>query len=210
MKRILFTAAAAATVIAGSAVMAAPAFASTGPVTVTAVTHSANHPDTTSLKTGYPLPGQDATLQSPGGPVWAFDNTATKITATPISPIASDGANWSVVITETGQFQGFADPRTGAALTSTGSVKGTIQYDVSSDSQPDAANLPAQEPGVATQDQAGIDGGYTHLSGMISQLFGGHETVVGGGDVYSFSYQNGNYTQIASPALVISGDVRGH
>jgi hypothetical protein len=215
----MFTAAAGAAAVAGSIALASPAMASNGPGTVTAVTHSANHPDTTSLPSE-DLPG--ATLHSVGGPVWAWDNTATKITVTPIKPIASDGANYSVVITETGQFRGFADPTNGSALTSTGSLKGTIQYDVYSASQPSAANLPAQEPGAATQDQAGIDGGYTHLGGMINQLFGGSPvygapqvfTYEGGGD-YHFAYQdspgNPGYVQASVNGVPsITGDVTGH
>jgi hypothetical protein len=45
MKRILFTAAAGAAALAGAVALAAPAMASNG---VTAVTHSAQHLDTTS------------------------------------------------------------------------------------------------------------------------------------------------------------------
>jgi hypothetical protein len=215
MKRIMFTAAAGATAIAGSIALAAPAMASNGPGTVTAVTHSANHPDTTNV-------AGPATLSSGNGPVWAWDNTATKITVTPYATTQTDGANYSVAITETGQFQGFADPTNGSALTSTGSLKGTIQYDVYSANQPSAANLPAQEPGAATQDQAGIDGGYTHLGGMINQLFGGSPVygapqVVGykGGGDYHFAYQdspgNPGYVQNqVGPNLTITGDVTGH
>ncbi len=45
---------------------------------------------------------------------------------------------------------------------------------------------------------------------MISQLFDGNETVVGGGDVYNFSYQNGNYVQVGAPSPATTGDVTGH
>jgi hypothetical protein len=195
------------------ATLATSASAATVPGAVTANTHSNNHPDTTNV-------GGAATLNSSGGPVWAWDNTQTKITATPYTTPQSDGANWKVVITETGQFNGFADPTTGAALTSTGSLNGIIAYDVQSASQPSAKNLPSQEPGVPTRDQAGLDADQnTHLSDMINQLFGGSstvtaETVVGWGD-YHFAYQdspgNPGYVQDSTNGvLTIHGDVTGH
>jgi hypothetical protein len=192
------------------ATMATSASAATLPGTVTAVTHSANHPDTTNASGG-------ALLDSPGyGAVWAWDNTATKITATP----ESLPNTWSVVITETGQFQGFADPTNGTALTSTGSIKGTIQYDVQSANQPSAANLPSQEPGVQTRDQAGLNAQQnTHLSDMINQLFGGDSTnqaavVVGWGN-YHFAYQDSpghpGYVQDQTGSVfTVTGDVTGH
>jgi hypothetical protein len=192
---------------------ATAASASTGPATVTAVTHSADHPDTTNMS-------GPATLSSTGGPVWAWDNTATKITATQYPSAQGDGANYSVVITETGQFQGFADPTNGTALTSTGSLKGTIQYDVYSASQPSAANLPSQEPGVPTRDQAGLDAKQnTHLGDMINQLFGGDSThqavtIEASGD-YHFAYQDspghpGYVQDQTGPVFTVTGDVTGH
>ena len=207
MKRILLIGVASAASLFGVAAVAAPAMASNGPGTVTAVTHAADHPDTTNVETGLD------TLSN--GPVWAWDNSADKFTATPIDPAANGGANWSVVATVTGSFQGFADPQTGQPLTSTGSVKGTIQYNVKSASQPSAANLPSQEPGVASHTQAELTlNQYPHLTGMINQLFGGGPlptdtqvmSIVGGGD-YNFSYQNGNYVQNTNG---ITGDVQGH
>ena len=121
------------------ATLATSASAATLPGTVTANTHSNNHPDTTSLPAA-DLPG--ATLSSGGGPVWAWDNTEVKITATPVT-----SGVWSVVLTEKGQFNGFADPTNGAALTSTGSLDGVIQYTVSSANQPSAKNLPSTGAG---------------------------------------------------------------
>jgi hypothetical protein len=195
MKRIMFIGAAGAAAVAGSVALAAPAIASNGPAQY--VTHTNGHADTTSLLAGYPLPGQDATQPSAGGPVWAFDNNTVKFTVTP----ESGPGNYRVSVDVVGSFHGFADPTTGAALTSDGSDKGTIAYDVSATQAPDPAGLPSQEAG-------GI-GGPT-LRDMISQLFDGNETVVGGGDVYTFSYQNGNYVQVGAPSPATTGDVRGH
>jgi hypothetical protein len=194
MKRILFTAAAAAAVLAGSAAMAAPAMASNGPAQF--ITHAANHEDTTDLINPVPL-DQQAVINDPTyGPVWAWDDLAVKLVPVPVS--APNGANYRVDITVTGSFHGFADPNTGAALDSNGPVKGTISYYVAASQAPDGAGLPAQEAG-------GIGG--PGLRTMISQLFDGNETVVGGGDQYLFTYQNGNYWQDASG---VHGDVRGH
>ena len=210
MKRILITAAAAAAALAGSAAVAAPAMASNG---VTAVTHSAQHDDTTSG----PLVG--ALKYSDNGPVWAYDNLSEHFTVTPYTIPQTDGANYSVVITDTGSFQGFADPGAngtqsqsdgyGQALTSTGSVKGTIQYDVSSATPPNPANLPAQEPdhtsmGVALNQLFGATDG----SSIFADAVGPH--VTGGGN-YNFSYQNGNYVQsFDGTTSIITGDVKGH
>lgn len=181
---------------------ATAASASTVPGPAQYVTHTNGHPDTTSLLPGYPLPGQDATVATPFGPVWAYDNVTVKLTVTPVSGFA-DGANYQVSMDTVGSFHGFADPNTGAALTSDGSVKGTISYDVlaAPGQAPDKAGLPSQEPG-------GI--GSPSLRDMISQLFDGHETVVGGGDVYNYSYQNGNYVQVGAPSPATTGDVTGH
>jgi hypothetical protein len=158
---------------------AAVASASTGPGTITAVTHSAQHDDTTNVYTG---------VSSDNGPVWAYDNLSERITVVP----ETAPGNYSVTINVTGSFQGFADPTTGLPLTSSGPVQGTIQYDVQSSTAPDKASLlPNQAPN-------------TGLGAAISQLFDGHSTIVGGGD-YTFSYQNGNYVQNTT---TITGDVR--
>ena len=216
MKRILLIPAAGAAALAGSIALAAPAMASNGNGPLTAVTHAADHPDTTSG------PGGGALLNSPGyGPVWAWDNLAIKFIVTP------DGKTngYKVVINSEGSFAGFADPGPngstdapyGQPLASNGDVKGTFTYYVTSVTPPDPANLPAQEPGVPTRDQAGLNqGSYEHLSGMISQLFDDQPTsgtgsimdpsVLGFGD-YTYSYQHGNYVQITSG---ITGDVVGH
>jgi hypothetical protein len=158
---------------------------------VIASTHLNGHPDTTSLP-AQDLPG--ATVDSPNGPVWAYDNMTEKYT------ITSQGGNqYSVAIDFVGSFHGFADPTNGRALSSDGSVKGTISYTVTSPNAPDPSLLPGQSDPNAT------------LSQNISTLFGGTVTFVGYGP-YNFSYQNGNYVQ-NQPAVgpyTATGDVTGH
>ncbi len=150
MKKIIYTAAAAAAVLAGSVAVAAPAMASSGPVTVTANTHLNNHPDTTSVS-------GPATIDSGNGPVWAYDNATEKFTA-----IQQNDGSWVVNVDYVGSFHGFADPTLGTALTSDGSVKGTISFTVAPGFTPNAANLPGQSASDAD------------LTGNINTLFGGN------------------------------------
>jgi len=171
MKRVIYTIAAAAAVLTGSVAAAAPALASTGPGSIQAVTHSAQHADTTSA-------AGSATTDSPGGPVWAYDNVAEQFTVT-----QTGTGTYHVDVTVNGSFKGFADPRLategssdpGGPLTSAGSVKGTISYTVTSPVGPDRKLLPAQEP----------DG--TGLGTALRQLFGGQATSVVPGS-YDFQY----------------------
>jgi hypothetical protein len=170
--------------------------------TVHAVTHSPAHNDTTS---GPAYPAVGALQSSPSGPVWAVDNMTEQFTVVPVSGQA-DGANYQVTIGVTGSFKGFADPGAngttdpslgyGQALTSSGPVKGTIEYDVYSATPPDPASLlPNQTPD-------------TGLGAALSQLFDGQPAsalIVGGGN-YTFSYQNGSYVQ---DTIGIHGDVTG-
>ena len=137
MKRVLFTAVAAAAVLAGSAAAAAPAFASTAPARpVVAFTFSPDHNDTTSA-------AGSATTDSPNGPVWAVDQLGETFTVKPVTGLA-DGANYRVTVNVVGSFKGFADPRLasegstnpGGPLASRGLVLGTITYDVSSPPPP--------------------------------------------------------------------------
>jgi hypothetical protein len=156
---------------------------------ISANTHAANHDDTTSVS-------GNATIASPGGPVWAYDNLKVAITATPAN--ATDG-NYLVVLTVTGSFAGFANPRTadelataglpavpapGDTLISSGSIKGTYNLTVQSATPPKASNLaPQQDP-------------TTGLGSMVNQLFGGSATVSGGN--YNFVYtkvEGVTYTQ---------------
>jgi hypothetical protein len=199
MKRILFTAAAAAAALTGALALAAPAMAGNGP---TAVTHLNNHPDTTNipepLGPGQYLPG--ATVSSPGGPVWAYDNITEKFTITP----ERTPDTYLVSIDIVGSFHGFANPRTAdemtaaglsgpapaAALDSTGSVKGTIAYDVvvQPGQSPDPANLPGQSASNA------------HLGDNISLLFDGHTVSISQAATgYTFTYHKvagADYTQV--------------
>jgi hypothetical protein len=194
--------------------------ASNGNGPLTTVTHAPDHPDTTVGPAGPPATG--ALLSTPNGAVWAFDNLAIKFIVTP-EGLLNGVPEYKITINSEGSFAGFADPGAngsstapgyGQRLTSNGDVKGTITYDVTSAAPLTPANLPSQEPGVVTQDQAGLDAGYVHLSGMINQLFGGSSvygapqvfTYVGGGSNYIYSYQHGNYVQ----ADTITGDVVGH
>jgi hypothetical protein len=184
------------------ATLATSASAATLPGAVTAVTHSAQHNDTTSG----PVVG--ALINSPNGAVWAIDNLEEHFTVVPVTGLA-DGANYQVTISVVGSFKGFADPGAngtttgnyGQPLTSAGPLKGTIEYDVLSSTAPDPSSLlPNQAPD-------------TGLGAALSQLFDGKSTIVGGG-AYDFSYQNGNYVQtynpITNPGGTITGDVTGH
>ncbi|SRR6266568_613112 len=180
-----FAVALAVPAVAAAALLTSAAAASAGtvPGAVHAVTHSAGHSDTTNVS-------GTATRNSPNGPVWAYDNLSEQFTVVPES---APGA-YSVTIDVTGSFRGFADPATGGPLTSSGPVKGTIQYDVFSATAPDPSSLlPNQAPD-------------TGLGAALSQLFDGHSTITGGGN-YTFSYQNGNYVQDTAG---ITGDVTGH
>lgn len=167
-KRAMTIAIAAAGALGFAVVAPATALASNGPGTVTAVTHAADHPDTTSVSGPATLSG------FAGGPVWAFDNLAIRFAVTP----EAGPGDYSVTITYSGTFAAFADPRTGDAWIGNGSVRGTLQYDISSVNAPDPAALPAQEPG-------GLDGAST--GDMLDQLFGGSVSYVGGGS-YHFTY----------------------
>jgi hypothetical protein len=137
--------------------------AGAAPGTVTAVTHASHHADTTNVATG---------VSSDNGPVWAWDNLAVRFTVT-----ATGDNAYSVLITDNGSFAGFANPTTGAPDVNNGSVKGTIQYDVTSPNAPDPANLLANQPADPSPS----------TGTMLGQLFDGDVTIVGGG-AYSFTY----------------------
>jgi hypothetical protein len=176
------------------ATLATSASASTVPGTVHAVTHSPQHLDTTTVKTG---------TDSPNGPVWAYDNLTDQFTVVP----ASGDGNYQVTIDSTGSFKGFADPMTGAPLASSGPVKGTIEYNVHSTRAPDPKALPSQEPdGTSTGVMIGQLFGETDGLSIFNPAHVGPAEVTGGGD-YTFSYQNGNYVQDTNG---IRGVVTGH
>lgn len=131
--------------------------------TVTAVTHSSHHADTTSI-------AGDCTVASAGGPVWAYDNLSLRLSAVPT------GTNhYSVTITAHGNFDAISNPITGACYTGHGSVDGWLKYEVSSATAPDPANLPAQVDGTLGQ------------GAILNAFFDGNATIVGGG-TYSYSY----------------------
>jgi hypothetical protein len=209
--RTILAAAAAPLAIGGVLLTATAASAATGPSQFT--THMSQNPDTTSFTSPVANP---VTLSSAQGPVWSFDNLTVKLTPVYQATLKADGANYVVNVDVTGSFHGFADPLTGAPLTSDGSVKGTISYDVFSPQGPNGANLPAQE-GAWTVNlnpapgQNQVSGGQG-LGDAITQLMGPGSSIVGGGNVYNFSYQNGNYTQVqpANGTYVQTGDVTGH
>jgi hypothetical protein len=168
-----------------SAATTAQLTASVQPVTITANTHLNNHPDTTNV-CGVGLIQSDC--------VWAHDNATEKYTL-----VRQSDGSWLVTMDYVGSFHGFADPNTGAALDSNGSVKGTISYTVTSNRTPDPSLLPGQSASDA------------HISDNIRALFGNDpSTVISGGDQYTFSYQNGSYVQYGAPLNTTTGDVAGH
>jgi hypothetical protein len=180
MRRIIITAAVSAAALGGVAAAAVPAMASTSTATLPVIvkTYSPLHPDTTSVS-------GSATQMLPdgNGPVWSYDNLHETITAKP----ESAPGNWNVTIKagNGSNYHGFADPRMasegssdpGGILASQGTVTGSIRYDIQSSTPPDPSNVPATEP-------AG-----TGLGAVLTQLFDGHNTTVGGGH-YLFNYTN--------------------
>jgi hypothetical protein len=169
---LLATVASAATLAFAAAGTAA---AGTGPGATTAVTHTMNHPDTTSASG----PGCGT---SANGPVWAYDNLSLRYVATP------NGTNmYSVTIYAHGSFKAIADPNTCIAASFNGSVDGSITYQVTSTTTPDPGNVPAQQPSGDTG-QGDI---------LVNQLFDGNGAITGGGS-YSYTYNpvdGGKYTQ---------------
>lgn len=168
------------------ATLASSASAATLPGTVTANTHLNNHPDTTSVS-------GSATKDSPGGPIWAYDNATEKFTVTP----EAAPNTYLVSMDYLGSFHGFADPRMtsegsadpGGPLASAGSVKGTIAYDVTvaPGQLPDPAALPGQSPSDA------------HISDNIRTLFDGNVVSIAQAGGYTFTYHQvagADYTQV--------------
>jgi hypothetical protein len=170
---------AAALAVPLGASLALPMAAHAAPSTVKAVAHSYNHPDTTSSG------GACTKLDPIYGPVWAYDNLSIQLSAVP------KGTNsYAVTVTTNGSFNAFANPTTGDCYTGTGSVTGTISYEVSSLNAPNPALLPAQEPGSA------------HLSGIVNDLFGGNLApgAITGGDHYTFTYNSINGQKLVQSA----------
>ena len=154
--------------------IALPGLAGADSNTVTAVTHDGRHSDTTSVS-------GPCTGTSDNGPTWATDNLSFRFSVTP----ETAPGDYSVRIYANGSFKAFADPNTGQCATFHGSVHGSIQYDVSSTTPPDPGNLPSQSPD-------------TSQGTMLSELFDGNATIVGGGH-YSYTYNRvdgGKYSQV--------------
>jgi hypothetical protein len=141
--------------------------------TVKAVTSTIDHPDTTSVSG----PG---TLSTPNGPQWAYDRLNLTFNG-----LRDSATTWSVTINARGLYEAIADPNTGAIYEGYGNVSGWLNYEVSSPNMPSAKNLPAVEaPNVSQSD-------------MVTQLFGGNATIIGGGH-YNYNYTGlpgGTYNQ---------------
>jgi len=144
------------------------------PGTVTAVTHTMNHPDTTSVS-------GPCTGTSDNGPVWAYDNLSLNY-----SSLNTGVDTYSVTITAHGSFNAIADPTTGACYSGHGSVSGVIEYDVTSITPPDPGNVLTQQ--ISTTGQWSI---------LANQLFDGNAVFAGGGQyTYTYTMVNGAvYTQ---------------
>lgn len=152
---------------------AGPAFAGQSGA-VNAVTHTSDHPDTTSAS-------GPCTGSSSNGPVWAYDNLSLRVHVVP-----QGGDSYAVTIYAHGSFQQIADPNTGACASGHGSVDGWYDLTVQSSTAPDPANVPSQEPGDMSQ------------GAIVAQLFAGNATSIVGGH-YSYTYNRidgGKYTQV--------------
>ncbi len=156
---------------------------------VTGTTSMTNVPDTTNGASG----GSCGT--STNGPTWATDQFPT-VTLSAV-PVTTPADTWTVTITSNGNFIAFADPTNCDPLLSEGNITGTIEYTVTSPNTPSQSGL--------TSDYSGA----TEFSTLIDDFFGGSPTI-GGGDIYSYSYQNGNYTQVGTEdgGLTVTGDVK--
>jgi hypothetical protein len=163
--------------------------ASASPSAVVGTTSMTNVPDTTNGA------GGSACTSTPNGNAWATDQFPTvTLTATELTTPAN---TWDVTIKSSGTFAGFADPLTCAALTTSGTVVGTIHYTVASATPPVPGDLKTDYPG------------FNEFSVLIDDFFNGTPTITGG-NVYFYSYQNGNYTQQGTDTggLIVTGDVQ--
>jgi hypothetical protein len=184
MKRILLVAAASGAAMFGVAAVAAPAMASTGPGTVTAVTHIQKAQDTTS--------GTATSVLDPRfGPVWAYDNITKQFTVTQTGVNADGSHSYKVDLQVHGSFDSFSDPNTGlpypTALDVTGSVSGVNTYYVNSPTPPDPSAVSGQEP-----DNTGT-------GTILDQLFHSQETAVpdtNSGNWWVFKYQHAGNVMI--------------
>lgn len=146
---------------------AGSALASTGQVT--AVTHTMNHPDTTSVSS-------DCTnIGFPGGPVWAYDNLSLRLVATQTGP-----DTYTVTIYAHGSFSAVCNPVTGAVWNGHGSVAGSYQLTVTSATPPDPAAVPAQQSSSLTSQ-----------GDIVRQMFPDASNVAGGPYNYTYNRVNG-------------------
>jgi hypothetical protein len=138
-----------------------PALSSAAPTaakTITIMTHSAQHPDTTW-----------------SGAVWALDNLSLKYDVKQVPNAVP--TQWVADVTSQGSFAGTLNPDTGLSDINNGSVTGTIEYTVTSPNAPDKANVPAQEqPGSSIREAIRQ---MFHLT---------DDTAISGGDIYDFIY----------------------
>jgi hypothetical protein len=172
--------------LSGTALLATAGAASAS-TTVTGTTSMTNVPDTTSASG--PACGTSA-----NGPTWALDQfPGVTLSATELTAPAN---TWDVTITSDGSYLSFADPTTCQPLQSEGSITGRIQYTVTSATAPSASGLQSDYNGA------------TEFSTLIDDFFGG-SPAISGGDIYTYSYQGGNYTQVGTEGggLTITGDV---
>ena len=165
------------------ATLATSASAAVKPPTATVVasTPEINVPDTTVGST-------QTSTQSPGGPVWAYDNVTKTFRVTP-----NGNDTYTVEETVNGTFSAFDQPNTGGpekSLNVTGQMHGTNTYTVKSSVAPDAAGLKAQYDDSA---------GDISTSDLITDIFGGNSANVsiGGGGTWVFAYHaaHGSMTQ---------------
>jgi hypothetical protein len=130
-----------------------------------------------------------ATFESPNGPVWAIDTLNEKWTIAPAS--LPDGADYTATlhVTKGSKFAEFADPGQagcpgdsngsagGGPHNGTGTITGTLEYDISSSTRPDLTGVPA------------VQAPNTGLGTVLGQIFDGNQQIAGGGH-YTFTYSN--------------------
>jgi hypothetical protein len=172
IRTILTAAAVPATLAAALLGTTGAASASVKPATVTWHTHQQGVLDTTNVS-GNATDGSYA-----GGPVWAHDNMERTVTAVQDS---ADRTLWHVTVSSTGSFDGFANPIDGNAPVEgghlTGSVKGTIEFDVTSKVGP---SVPAPNS---------IDTNGQHSTSLALDLFSNDPAAyVSGYGPYDFRY----------------------
>jgi hypothetical protein len=159
----------------GSGTQTSASVSLTAAVTYTAVAHEHGVSDTTNV-------AGSATISTGDGPVWAYDNLTRKLTATQTGP-----DTWAVRIDSQGSFSAFANPLDGNAWTGTGSVKGYVNYTVTSGHAPGDANLAAQLPDTM------------HSGQIVAQWFGVDPSAVQGAVVNNTNYQF-TYNPVPVPA----------